>query len=60
METEYAEPGELTFLREAFGGGHGGEGAGPFGAEFGFTSAEAGFTGWVRHWAAGRAWYDTE
>ena len=37
-----------------------GEGAGPFGAEFGFTSAEPGFTGWVRHWAAGQAWFDTE
>ncbi|MFH8517818.1 SMI1/KNR4 family protein [Streptomyces gelaticus] len=37
-----------------------GEGAVPFGAEFGFTTAEAGFAGWVRHWAAGKPWFDAE
>ncbi|WP_149829566.1 SMI1/KNR4 family protein [Streptomyces tailanensis] len=37
-----------------------GEGATPFGAEFGFTSAESGFAGWVAHWAAGKPWYDAE
>jgi hypothetical protein len=35
-----------------------GEGATPFGAEFGYTTATSGFAGWVRHWAAGRDWYD--
>ena len=35
-----------------------GEGALPFGAEFGTTTAEPGFAGWVRHWAAGRDWFD--
>jgi hypothetical protein len=35
-----------------------GEGAGPFGAPFGSTSAEPGFGGWVRHWAAGKYWWD--
>ncbi|MGW0212505.1 SMI1/KNR4 family protein [Streptomyces sp. NPDC003233] len=35
-----------------------GEGAFPFGAEFGCTTAESGFAGWVRHWAAGREWFD--
>lgn len=33
-------------------------GAAPFGAEFGFTTGESGFAGWVRHWAAGKPWYD--
>ncbi|GAA3561913.1 SMI1/KNR4 family protein [Streptomyces osmaniensis] len=33
-------------------------GAVPFGAQFGFTTAEPGFGGWVRQWAARRAWYD--
>ncbi|MFF9815505.1 SMI1/KNR4 family protein [Streptomyces sp. NPDC014006] len=33
-------------------------GAVPFGAEFGHTTAEPGFAGWVRHWAAGRPWFD--
>lgn len=37
-----------------------GEGAGPFGARFGFTTAEAGFAGWVRHWSAGGTWFDTD
>ncbi|MFE7561965.1 SMI1/KNR4 family protein [Kitasatospora sp. NPDC057500] len=35
-----------------------GEGATPFGAEFGFTTAEPGFAGWVKHWAAGKPWFD--
>lgn len=35
-----------------------GEGAAPFGAEFGHTTAESGFMGWVRHWAAGKPWFD--
>lgn len=33
-------------------------GAVPFGAEFGFTTGESGFAGWVRHWAANKPWYD--
>ncbi|MFF9329397.1 SMI1/KNR4 family protein [Streptomyces sp. NPDC014776] len=33
-------------------------GALPFGAEFGHTTATSGFTGWVRHWAAGKEWFD--
>lgn len=33
-------------------------GALPFGAEFGGTTAGSGFAGWVRHWAAGREWFD--
>ncbi|MFF9625931.1 SMI1/KNR4 family protein [Streptomyces griseosporeus] len=33
-------------------------GALPFGAEFGHTTAEPGFAGWVRHWAAGEEWFD--
>ncbi|MHB9856168.1 SMI1/KNR4 family protein [Streptomyces krungchingensis] len=33
-------------------------GAAPFGAEFGSTTAEPGFAGWVRHWAADKTWYD--
>jgi hypothetical protein len=37
-----------------------GEGAGPFGAEFGFTTARPGFAGWVGHWSAGRSWFDEE
>lgn len=37
-----------------------GEGATPFGAEFGFTTAESGFAGWVGHWAAGKDWFDAE
>ncbi|MFB6888015.1 SMI1/KNR4 family protein [Kitasatospora sp. NPDC056327] len=35
-----------------------GEGAIPFGAEHGFTTAAPGFAGWVEHWAAGRPWFD--
>ena len=35
-----------------------GEGAAPFGAEFGFTTAAAGFAGWVRQWAENRPWFD--
>jgi hypothetical protein len=35
-----------------------GEGAMPFGAEFGTTTAASGFAGWVGHWAAGRDWFD--
>jgi hypothetical protein len=33
-------------------------GAMPFGSEFGCTSSEPGFAGWVRHWAAGKEWFD--
>ncbi|MER5475826.1 SMI1/KNR4 family protein [Streptomyces sp. NPDC002734] len=33
-------------------------GALPFGAEFGHTTAESGFAGWVAHWAAGKEWFD--
>lgn len=33
-------------------------GAMPFGAEFGYTTAQPGFAGWVRHWAAGKDWWD--
>ena len=35
-----------------------GEGAGPFGAEFGHTTARSGFAGWVQHWAEDHDWYD--
>ncbi|MDK0524719.1 SMI1/KNR4 family protein [Streptomyces sp. ML-6] len=35
-----------------------GEGAVPFGAEFGHTTSEPGFAGWVGHWAADKDWYD--
>lgn len=35
-----------------------GEGANPFGAPFGHTTADPGFAGWVGHWAAGNSWYD--
>ncbi|MGW0561819.1 hypothetical protein ACWDZ4_14680 [Streptomyces sp. NPDC003016] len=37
-----------------------GEGAAPFGAEFGFTTTEPGFAGWGEHGAAGRPWFDAE
>ncbi|MFD9327084.1 SMI1/KNR4 family protein [Streptomyces sp. NPDC060065] len=30
----------------------------PFGSQFGFTSAEPGFAGWVQHWAENKPWYD--
>lgn len=33
-------------------------GACPFGAEFGCTTAPAGFAGWVAHWEQGLDWYD--
>lgn len=35
-----------------------GEGAVPFGAEFGSTTGQPGFAGWVRHWAHGKEWWD--
>lgn len=35
-----------------------GEGAQPFGTEFGHTTAASGLIGWVRHWAAGKPWFD--
>jgi hypothetical protein len=35
-----------------------GEGAFPFGANFCDTTADPGFVGWVRHWAAGKAWFN--
>lgn len=35
-----------------------GEGAIPFGEEFGFTTAEPGFAGWVKHWASNKPWFD--
>ncbi|GAB3964226.1 hypothetical protein GCM10029978_024220 [Actinoallomurus acanthiterrae] len=35
-----------------------GEGAAPFGAEFGFTTGSPGFVGWVTHWAAQKPWFD--
>jgi hypothetical protein len=37
-----------------------GEGAMPFGAEFGYTTGEPGFAGWVRHWAADKPWFDVD
>ncbi|MFJ7948918.1 SMI1/KNR4 family protein [Streptomyces sp. NPDC096354] len=33
-------------------------GAAPFGEQFGYTTAEPGFAGWVQHWAANKPWYD--
>lgn len=33
-------------------------GAMPLGSEFGFTTSEPGFAGWVQHWAAGKEWFD--
>jgi len=35
-----------------------GDGAQPFGAEFGYTTARSGFGGWVRHWVEGKDWFD--
>ncbi|MBR7838795.1 SMI1/KNR4 family protein [Actinospica durhamensis] len=35
-----------------------GEGASPFGAEFGHTTGRSGFIGWVRHWAEDEDWWD--
>ncbi|NUR28699.1 MAG: SMI1/KNR4 family protein, partial [Catenulispora sp.] len=37
-----------------------GEGAVPFGAEFGHTGGESGFAGWVRHWREGHSLLDAE
>ncbi|WP_351227833.1 SMI1/KNR4 family protein [Streptomyces sp. NPDC002133] len=37
-----------------------GEGAAPFGAEFGSTTGDPGFAGWVGHWAANKPWFDAE
>ncbi|MER5751938.1 SMI1/KNR4 family protein [Streptomyces sp. NPDC002088] len=37
-----------------------GEGALPFGAEFGGTAAQSGFAGWVRHWSDGNDWFESE
>jgi hypothetical protein len=33
-------------------------GAQPFGAEFGYTTARSGFSGWVRHWVERKDWFD--
>ncbi|MGW4462776.1 SMI1/KNR4 family protein [Micromonospora sp. NPDC004704] len=35
-----------------------GEGATPFDAGFGHTTADPGFMGWVRHWTANKPWFD--
>ncbi len=35
-----------------------GEGASPFGAEFGYTTGRSGFAGWVQHWVEDKDWYD--
>jgi acyl-coenzyme A synthetase/AMP-(fatty) acid ligase len=35
-----------------------GEGAIPFGAEFGYTTGRSGFAGWVQHWAEGKPWFE--
>ncbi|WUH98789.1 SMI1/KNR4 family protein [Spirillospora sp. NBC_00431] len=35
-----------------------GEGAQPFGAEFGHTTGRSGFAGWVAHWASGEPWWN--
>ncbi|WP_144127040.1 hypothetical protein [Catellatospora sichuanensis] len=37
-----------------------GEGAMPFAAQFGHTTGESGFAGWVKHWSAGNEWFDAE
>lgn len=34
-----------------------GEGACPFGSEFGHTGGGTGFAGWVRHWSEGNEWF---
>ncbi|MEV0675011.1 SMI1/KNR4 family protein [Actinosynnema sp. NPDC050436] len=34
-----------------------GEGAVPFGAEFGTTTGKSGFAGWVAHWVSGADWF---
>jgi hypothetical protein len=36
----------------------GGVGVQPFGAEFGYTTARSGFSGWVQHWVQGKDWFD--
>jgi hypothetical protein len=33
-------------------------GAQPFGREFGFTTGDSGFLGWVTHWFSGSEWWD--
>lgn len=35
-----------------------GEGAQPFGAEFGNTTSRSGFGGWVQHWVERKDWFD--
>jgi len=35
-------------------------GAMPFGAEFGYTTGQSGFAGWVRHWAQDKDWWDAQ
>jgi hypothetical protein len=35
-----------------------GEGAAAYGAESGWTTAEPGFAGWVKHWVGGNDWFD--
>ncbi len=52
---------ELASRRHGWTGLHiTGEGAVPFGAEFGFTTSAPGFAGWVGHWAAQKEWFDAE
>jgi hypothetical protein len=34
-----------------------GEGAAPFGSEFGFTTGDPGFAGWVEYWSSGKSWF---
>ncbi|MGW1780988.1 hypothetical protein ACWCQQ_17865 [Streptomyces sp. NPDC002143] len=48
MNIDEATPEDLAVLRAAFG------------SEFGLTTSEPGFVGWVRHWAAGKQWFDAE
>lgn len=36
----------------------GGAGAQPLGAEFGYTTARSGFSGWIQHWLEGNEWFD--
>jgi hypothetical protein len=33
-------------------------GAQPFGREFGYTTGDSGFLGWVRHWYSDAEWWD--
>jgi hypothetical protein len=37
-----------------------GEGASAYGAEFGWSTAGPGFTGWVGQWVEGRDWFDAD